>query len=42
LQRQALLTALERHAWDPEAAAAELGVSRATVYRRMKKHGLSA
>ena len=42
LQRQALLAALERHAWDPEAAAAELGVSRATVYRRMKKHGLSA
>ncbi|MBR0568195.1 sigma-54-dependent Fis family transcriptional regulator [Azoarcus sp. L1K30] len=37
---QWLLEALQRHKWCVTAAAAELGLCRATVYRRMKRHGI--
>jgi len=33
--------ALEAAGGDPAEAGRRLGLSRATVYRRMKKHGLS-
>ena len=39
-QRVALAEALERCGWMADEAARELGISRATVYRRMKKYGL--
>ena len=37
---QWLLEALQRHKWCVTAAADELGLCRATVYRRMKRHGI--
>ncbi len=37
---QWLLESLQRHKWCITAAADELGVCRATVYRRMKRHGI--
>jgi transcriptional regulator of acetoin/glycerol metabolism len=39
-ERQALGARLERHAWNVARAAAELGVSRMTLYRRMQRFGL--
>ncbi|ROO34088.1 sigma-54-dependent Fis family transcriptional regulator [Pseudomonas sp. 7SR1] len=39
-QRQALLDALVRHRWKPTAAARALGISRATLYRRVHQHGI--
>lgn len=39
-QRQALLDALVRHRWLPAPAAAALGISRATLYRRVKQYGI--
>jgi sigma-54 dependent transcriptional regulator, acetoin dehydrogenase operon transcriptional activator AcoR len=39
-ERQALLTALRDVAWDREAAARDLGISRATIYRKLKRHGI--
>lgn len=41
-RRRDLVEALERTGWVPEEAAKVLGISRATIYRRMKKLGLSA
>lgn len=38
--RRRLLEVLERCAWDTARAAAELGVHRATVYRRMRRRGI--
>ncbi|MBF2945003.1 sigma-54-dependent Fis family transcriptional regulator, partial [Pseudomonas aeruginosa] len=38
--RDALLDALVRHRWKPMAAARELGISRATLYRRVRRHGI--
>jgi DNA-binding NtrC family response regulator len=38
--RSRLFDVLERHGWDTERAAADLGVHRATVYRRMKRLGI--
>ena len=32
--------ALKKHAYNISLAAAELGLSRAALYRRMEKHGL--
>jgi transcriptional regulator of acetoin/glycerol metabolism len=37
-ERQALLDALVRHRWKPIAAAKALGISRATLYRRVHQH----
>ncbi|WP_194939255.1 sigma-54-dependent Fis family transcriptional regulator, partial [Pseudomonas paraeruginosa] len=39
-ERDALLDALVRHRWKPLAAARELGISRATLYRRVRRHGI--
>ena len=39
-ERQALLDALVRHRWKPVAAAKALGISRATLYRRVQQHGI--
>ncbi|WP_277964174.1 sigma-54-dependent Fis family transcriptional regulator [Pseudomonas sp. RIT-To-2] len=39
-ERQALLDALIRHRWKPLAAARALGISRATLYRRVHQHGI--
>ncbi len=40
LNQQALLSVLEKHRWDTGKAAKELGVSRGTVYYKIKKYGL--
>lgn len=37
-EREALLTALRAAGWDREAAARGLGISRATIYRKLKRH----
>ncbi|WP_448632554.1 MULTISPECIES: sigma-54-dependent Fis family transcriptional regulator [Pseudomonas fluorescens group] len=37
-----LLGTLRRHRWNISAAATDLGISRSTLYRKMKKHGLVA
>ncbi|MDV7213319.1 helix-turn-helix domain-containing protein, partial [Azotobacter beijerinckii] len=39
-ERQALLDALVRHRWKPGPAAESLGISRATLYRRVHQHGI--
>ena len=36
----ALEAALRRHHWNVSAVAREMGVSRPTIYRRMRRHGL--
>ncbi|MBB1162011.1 sigma-54-dependent Fis family transcriptional regulator [Aquariibacter albus] len=38
---QLLLQALRRHKWCVTSAAQELGICRATVYRQMKRHGIT-
>jgi transcriptional regulator of acetoin/glycerol metabolism len=40
LERQALVIALRDAEWDREAAARELGISRATIYRKLKRFGI--
>ncbi|MEM7350466.1 MAG: sigma-54 dependent transcriptional regulator [Acidobacteriota bacterium] len=40
-EKEALVAACERSGWRPESAARELGISRATIYRRLKKYGLA-
>ncbi|WP_110969057.1 sigma-54-dependent Fis family transcriptional regulator [Pseudomonas huaxiensis] len=40
-ERQALLAALEQKRWHMTQVAAQLGVSRNTLYRKLRKHGLS-
>ena len=40
-EKDALIEACERAGWRPELAARELGISRATIYRRIKKYGLA-
>ena len=40
-EREALLAALEAARWNVRAAAEALGIGRATIYRRMAKHGIS-
>ena len=37
-EREALVTALRAAGWDREAAARDLGISRATIYRKLKRH----
>jgi transcriptional regulator of acetoin/glycerol metabolism len=39
-QREELMALLKRHRWGITGAARELGVCRATVYRRMKRLGI--
>jgi transcriptional regulator of acetoin/glycerol metabolism len=39
-ERQALIDALVRHCWKPTPAAKALGISRATLYRRVHQHGI--
>jgi DNA-binding NtrC family response regulator len=41
-ERVELTEILERHRWDTERAADELGIHRTTLYRRMKRFGLTA
>jgi transcriptional regulator of acetoin/glycerol metabolism len=36
-----LLAELDRHAWNVSAAAKTLGIDRASLHRKMKRHGLS-
>lgn len=40
-ERQALLAALEQKRWHMTQVAAQLGVSRNTLYRKLRKHGLA-
>ncbi|HVK72676.1 MAG TPA: sigma-54 dependent transcriptional regulator [Kofleriaceae bacterium] len=40
LEKQAIAQALARHAGNVTYAAQELGITRASLYRRMEKHGL--
>jgi transcriptional regulator of acetoin/glycerol metabolism len=37
-----LLGTLRRHRWNISSAATDLGISRSTLYRKMKKHGVVA
>lgn len=39
-ERQALIDSLVRHRWKPLLAAQELGISRATLYRKVNQHGI--
>ena len=39
-ERQTLIDALIRHRWKPSATAQALGISRATLYRRVHQHGI--
>lgn len=39
-ERDRLLAALETHRWKPGHTAASLGISRATLWRRLRKHGI--
>ncbi|MEP6493399.1 MAG: sigma 54-interacting transcriptional regulator [bacterium] len=40
IDRRALVAVLEGASWDTERAASALGIHRATIYRRMKRHGI--
>ena len=40
LERQTVERALKKHGWNISLAATELGLTRASLYRRMDKHGL--
>jgi len=40
MERQAIASALERHAGNVSHAARELGITRTSLYRRMEKYGL--
>jgi transcriptional regulator of acetoin/glycerol metabolism len=37
-EREALIAALRAAGWDREAAARDLGISRATIYRKLRRH----
>jgi transcriptional regulator of acetoin/glycerol metabolism len=41
-EREALITALRETGWDREAAARDLGISRATIYRKLKRLKIAA
>jgi sigma-54 dependent transcriptional regulator, acetoin dehydrogenase operon transcriptional activator AcoR len=40
LERHALVTALREARWDADAAARDLGISRATIYRKLRSFGI--
>jgi len=40
-ERSALLVTLEKHRWHMTHVAAQLGVSRNTLYRKLRKHGIA-
>ncbi|MGE6323157.1 sigma-54-dependent Fis family transcriptional regulator [Pseudomonas oryzihabitans] len=40
-ERQALIDALVRNRWKPVLAARDLGISRATLYRKVNHHGIN-
>jgi DNA-binding NtrC family response regulator len=40
VERRDLIAVLEDTAWDTDRAASALGIHRATIYRRMKRHGI--
>jgi transcriptional regulator of acetoin/glycerol metabolism len=40
-ERSALLLALEQHRWHMTRVAGQLGVSRNTLYRKLRKHGIA-
>jgi DNA-binding NtrC family response regulator len=40
IEKDAILRALRKHTWNVSHAARELGLTRASLYRRMVKHGL--
>ncbi|MFC3608864.1 sigma-54-dependent Fis family transcriptional regulator [Stutzerimonas tarimensis] len=40
LERQTLIDSLVRNRWKPVLAAREMGISRATLYRRVNQHGI--
>ncbi len=40
-ERQALLNALAQQRWHMSHVAEQLGVSRNTLYRKLRKHGIS-
>jgi len=42
IAEEAIVAALQAHAGDVDAAAAALGVSGRTLYRRMKEYGIRA
>ena len=39
-EKLALLAALEQHRWHMTQTAAQLGVSRNTLYRKLRRHGI--
>ena len=39
-ERRIIERALQKHAWNISVAASDLGLTRASLYRRMEKHGL--
>ncbi|KAB0632575.1 sigma-54-dependent Fis family transcriptional regulator, partial [Burkholderia stagnalis] len=41
-ERGRIVAALTAHRWRPDAAAEALGISRATLYRRIAKHRIVA
>ncbi|MBR8150980.1 helix-turn-helix domain-containing protein, partial [Burkholderia vietnamiensis] len=41
-ERGRIVAALTAHRWRPDAAARALGISRATLYRRIAKHRIVA
>lgn len=40
-EKQLILDALESHGWNRQDTAAALGINRTTLYKKMKKHGIS-
>ncbi len=40
-ERLALLTALEQQRWHMSHTAEQLGVSRNTLYRKLRRHGMA-
>lgn len=40
-ERQALLSALEANHWHMTRVAEHLGISRNTLYRKLRKHGIA-